>query len=283
MKNFSFFDIFRQAWRLSFSYAALTFGLLIACLLTAIAITSPSPPFSSVPSHDVRSILVCLIFFLIFLFSKSSLILLFDRAIQKKLSKKINLPHIWRGYRRALFLGVLTTSFVLIIIATFSLPLFLFWLRTGELSSALLSLSLFTFLPLAVFISLIQEFSFCYFLLSPLSARDAIENSLRLFSRHTVLSIRFLLFILAIGLLFTFSANLVMLGVVTISQKMVASVSIASPLMVVLQALCIGWFYTLEQALWVLFFHHLAIPKDPPLTQKEDILLEESVGETTAI
>ena len=281
MENFSFLDIFRQAWRLSFSYAALVFGSLMTCLLIALANISSTT--SLVPDFNFPSLTVGLIFFLIFLFCKSGLILFYDHAIQKKRSKKINLTQIWQCYHRTLFLGVLFTSFVFLLIAILSLPLILVWMRTGEISSALLFLSLCTFLPLAFFVSLIQEFSFYYFLLTPLSVRGAIENSLQIFSRHIVLSIRFFVFILAISILFTFSTNLVMLGIVVLSQKLITLVSITSFPLVILQSVCIGWFSTLVQALWILFFHHLAVPKNPDLVQEENVLLKESVGETPAV
>ncbi len=288
MEKPSFLDLLHQAQTLSFSSAAFFFGSLIALPLTVVSalLTTDTPPetsstFIATTPFEVAMFLLTLILVFCFLFlGKSGLILSFHATLQKKpSSKKIFLRVLFSGFHKSLLLGGLIGGFFLVITSILLLPPLLSWAHTGEISSLLFSLSALTFLPIVLVGSIIQEFSFLYFLLSPLRMTSALNNSLRLFSYNQLLSLRFLLFTFSLSLLFTFSLNVVMLGIVALSQEL-GLISSSHLFFSLLAVMALGWFTAFKQALWMLFFRSIATPQEP---ETKEVVIEEVAGEISAL
>ena len=200
--------------------------------------------------------------------------------MQKKdaLQKPLSSPLLWRPLQKSLLIDLVLTLFFIILILILSVPSILFFLKTGDVSAPLMWIGAGVFVPVAVCVFFIREFSFFYFLLSPLRLRGAIEASCDFFIKYRVPCITFGLSFLIMTLLFTFLFNLVMLSIVALFQSVLPGLSQAS-ILFVFSLLFMSWYAVLRQALSFSFFSHFATPKETPKVSVTDAVFKEKVSE----
>lgn len=187
---------------------------------------------------------------------------------------------LWKNFISSFFLECIALFFLVAIIGILSLPLLIASGTNKEALPILLNFAVITFIPLALIVSLIEQFAFLYLLLSPLPIRPAIETGSALFSRFIVRSFFFIFLTLLLTLLFTFFANLVILGIAALSEKI--SLPLGGPVTTSTISLALfTWFALFLQALWITFFKSIALPQEPEkvATEKEVEMSRDALPE----
>jgi hypothetical protein len=90
---------------------------------------------------------------------------------------------------------------------------------------------------------------------------SAIRTATNLFVRHFTLCLAFVLFFFIIVGVFTFFANIVMLGIVVLSARIAPTVPYLLPYFLGSMVL-LTWYGIFRQTLWFFFFTALAAPKE---------------------
>lgn len=288
MKKISFFKLFLQAWRTSFSraYMLYVFGFFIALPLVVQNFffsplteeTDTQVLVSFLSDHALTIFFLTISFFLSSLLGKTGLIVLVNRLSRKKDSPlSPSEGSLFQAIKKCLRLELAVILFFLIVVLLLSSPLLIFFWSTQEFSPTLFLLGLLVFLPVAVVAFFIREFSFFYILLSKLSLRSALESSAALFSRHKFNSFIFVFILFFLGGIFTFFFNLVMLDITVLSEKF-ALTPPHKAIPIVLSLLFTLWWSVFKQAFWFFFFKEIATPDEPEKVEA-GILVKESSPE----
>ncbi len=291
MEKISFLDILSRGWSLSLSRISLfLFGILIALPIGLEVFIKPSSEesFFTLLSqyatfHPFGTLFLILSLFFTSLLGKSGLIIMLNKTEQdNQAAKKMpTLTEFLKAFKRAIQLDISVIGFFILLTIVLSLPALLATYTLGTVPDILAFLSLLVFVPIIIVAFFIREFSYFYFLLSPLKLTSSLGAGANLFMNKRFLSITFGFFSLLITILFTFSFNLVMLGIVVVFQKIVPSLS-ENIVLLIVSLLYFSWYGVFRQTLWFLFFKSLAAPKDD-LPEKEEILLEKKVSEIPSI
>lgn len=263
-----------SAWRASLSRRLpWIFGSLLAIAgviesraTARLPDTASFPEFLHIISEKSGEALLSFLLIFVFLFSlevfgKSNLIvsLSFVTGRAHLSNHPDNARAIGKNFFRTLLLECLTLLFLLAVIGIFSLPFLIASSQNPEALDTLLSLGLLAFIPIAIAVFFIWQFALFYLLLSPLQIRGSIEAGGSLFSRFIFPSLLFGLFSFVLTVLFTFCANLVILGIAALSEKVGLPLEEASIALVVGLAF-FTWFSIFQQALWLAFFRSIAGP-----------------------
>jgi hypothetical protein len=281
MTSFSFVDLLSDSWRLSLRRRQLWIGGAILALpilaqtyyLTDVPSQS-SELISYITTHFREVSLFLIITFVCSLIGKSLLILLLHRATSKKDTSSISRRTLRQAIVRGLLIELSLLLFILLVGCVLALPLLMALMSLGTIPPILHWLSLVVILPISLVVFILREFIFFYFLLTPgIRFKSALEASVALFQRNTSLSVQFFLFFLWGALLFTFSLNLVMLGIVALSHVLLPSMADTS--MLVGSFVALAFYEIVRQTVWFQFFQKLATPQDPVETTLPAILKKE--------
>ncbi len=287
MERIPFSIIIQESWRISFTRASFfIFGLFMALPFVGQFFLPTQMTekawFTFFQTHPL------LIFFVLFtlslskLFGKSNLIVALHHLTKEKTPLRIfSFQSLWKNFVKGVFIDTLLFVFFLLLFAILLLPSLFSFLFLGTLPHALPFLGLLIFLPVALMSFFIREFSFFYLVLSPLSLRASFEASTTLFMKHRNVCLLFGLFTLLIGVLFTFSLNLAMLGIVALFR--------GNPFLSEEGALVgtslffLSWYEIFWQALWLNFFKRLATPKNKAPEEAHQVGYEEKISEIPSV
>ncbi len=290
MDKLSWFDIIKKSWHLSFARASFFVygGVLSIPILVQVFFPSLSTDLSPaliqeyIAHNPFSSCITLLLFFSSIVFGKSRLILGLAEALKEKKSR----PQTdWRSFALSLKKGFLIDSrfafFSILLITVVALPSLMAMAIIGTVSSVLTFLSLSVLLPVLFTASLIREVLYLYLLLTSLRFQSSLETSIHFFNKYRSIIFSFGFFILGLSLLFTFSSNLVMLGIVALLRSTLSSLSegiIISGGTFILFA----WYEVFRQAMWLIFFEQLARPQNNPEKEGE-LIIKEGVTETSSL
>lgn len=272
-----------SAWHASFSkklpwiFGALlaTLGSIESRLGSTFPDTASFQEFLNIISEKSGETLLSLFLIFVFLFcfdifGKSNLIVSLSFVTGK--TRLLNHPDtaraIGKNFLRAFLLECLAFLFLLAVIGILSLPILIASSRNPEVMNTLLGLGLLAFVPIALAVFFIKQFSLFYLLLSPLHIRGSLEIGSSLFSRFIFQSLLFGLFSFMLTALFTFSVNAVILGSTLLSKNPGLPFEDASIALVVGLAF-FTWFGIFKQALWLAFFKFIAGPRETEEVVKE--------------
>lgn len=194
-------------------------------------------------------------------------------------SKKIPKNTFFKKASSVLFIEI--TFFLLLfgIFLILCLPLLVASSMNTSALPLLTSLCFYTFLFLFFILSTLKQFVFLYALLSHIHLRSAFNLSISLLSKNIFPSLSFSLFSLAFSLLFTFFVNTAILGITALAKK-IGNIQEEQSLSLVVSFVLFTWFIVFLQALWILFFRAIALPKelkkitDEIIVEKEEIISE---------
>lgn len=288
MKKESFLDFFIESWRLSFSHISLLlFGLFAALPLSLQWIILPSATGMTkgdqvsieqfVEGHPgtVMLFIVSALFFS--LLGKSGLVILLHHHTREAPLKKLpSLSAFFRAFKRAFLLDGAIVLFLTGLTFILVSPILISLAFLSRVPDALNTLFLSAFFLMLVVMFFVREFSFFYFLLSPLGLRSAIEAATALFFKNRSLSLLFGIFFLLIWGIFTFFAIIVMLDIVVLFQKFLPQIP-EKALLVAVSLLFFSWYKVFLQTLWFIFFRHLARPQDSVPQEDAPQILKEKV------
>ncbi len=290
MEKISFLDIFMTSWRLSISRRTfLVFGFFIALPLAAQIFllppvdTSPTDQWlTEITLHPTRTIFFLLGYFLFTLFGKGNLIVSLGQTRRDKKESLFSFPSLSRTFSRALILDASIGAFLIVLLILLALPTLIASRTIGSVPETLSLLTLLTFAPIAIVVFFVREFSYFYFLLSPLRLKTALEVSTNYFLHHRTIALWFGLFSLLLSLLFTFFLNLAMLAIVALFQRFTPALPEAIVVFVG-SLICFTWYTTFRQTLWFTFFQYLATPKDKTKVVETKTILEEKISESPSV
>jgi hypothetical protein len=284
MEKISFFEILKESWDTSFSRTSfLFFGFLIALPLAVQTIAFPDTSLmkttflTGIAEHPLLTLLIIGSFFIFKLFGKSNLIVILHQNTEKDKQagmKRLSFREIFRNFKKALLLDLAIALFFFFLLFILALPSLMSFFSLGTIPETLLILSALILIPVIIISFFIREFSFFYFLLSPLRLKASFEAGSSLFTKKRNLCLAFGLFATLQTLLFTFFLNLAMLGIVALSQKMTPFLS-ETILIFIGTLFSLSWYEVWRQALWLNFFKRLAAPKNPTPEKTVDVLLEK--------
>ncbi len=288
MEKISFFEILKESWDTSFSRTSfLFFGFFIALPLAVqtIALPDTSLPQTALLEKAARHPLLTLLligsFFVFKLFGKSNLVTTLHQNTKKNERAEKKNPFFQeasRNFKKAFLLDITLALFFLILFLVLALPSLISFFTSGTVPETLLVLSALILIPVVIISFFVREFSFFYFLLSPLRLKASFEAGATLFTKKRNLCLAFGLFALLQTLLFTFFLNLAMLGIVALSQKVTPFLP-ETILLFSGTLLSLTWYEIFKQALWLNFFKRLATPKNPVAKEVTDALFKEKVSE----
>lgn len=291
MEKISFLDIFLESWRLSISRRRLyVFGLCMALPGAALLVFLQTESVltqaffeSFVAQHLFVSALFLVWYFFFMLFGKSNLIIALNETLHTNAPQK-NTPLSARiaPLKKALSLDLIIIGFFLILITILSLPALLSSLLFGTLPASLLLLEKLALFPVIIIAYFVREFTYLYFLLSPLRLKASFEASSNLFMTRRFHCLSFGLFFLCISILFTFFMNLAMLGIVALLQKWLPAGNELITLFVI-SLLFLTWYEIFRQALWFTFFRFLATPKEKMTDETTAVPIEEKITEVPTV
>lgn len=159
---------------------------------------------------------------------------------------------------------------LLLIGAVISSPLFLAAKFNPSVIPSLFQIGTLLLLGLAIFFFYIKEFGLLYTLLAHIHPKLSLELGLKLFKKHSLLSLLFGLFLIALSFLFTFFLNLAMIISAFIPfSKMESLVNGVSGIVI------LGFITVLTETLRLLFFHALAATPRIKLTDMQPVLEKE--------
>lgn len=284
MEKASVIDIFFESLELSLSHRALwLFGCILALpnvilftIMERYELRTSASLQSFATDHLVSTLLFVIVSVSFMLIGKSALILMLEKRKRHARSSDAGvLPSRFNAFLKALRIDLALLLFFVLIVSILALPLLLSAGTEGSASDTLLLLAEFTLLPIIFITYIIREFTYYYFLLSPLTLKSAFEASIQLFSRHKQNCLHFGFLFLLFGLLFTFLLNLVMLSIVTLLPPTGSSIDIVFFIIPLL--IGITWYEVFKQVFSFEFFQTLARPKSPlPRESVPQILKEEA-------
>ena len=282
MEKPSFPVMLSDSFRFSRTRGLLLFGIPIALSLAAEGYFIESEQAITlqalqdlVSRHPYDTAIFLVVSYIFSLIGKSGLICSLDLLTKKDSPKKIFPPLsiLLRSLFRGMALDFFIVLFFLVIMCILSLPFLIASDMFETVPDSLITLFIIVIIPILIVAMFVRQFSFFYFLLSPVRLRAAFETSMDLLLRHRRICFMFGILLLIIALLFTFSFNLVMLGIVMLFQKLAPEVPQAALLFIGILAL-FTWYETFKQTLWFLFFRSLALPKAPETSDAEPVTLE---------
>ncbi len=289
MEKIFFSEILTESWHRSFSRVGFfVFGFFIALPATLYSILFSSTenfrieewlPYIS--SHQTTILTFLFIYFLSTLFGKSNLILSLHHNIKQTDTKKEPLfKTLFLSIKKAFFIDLVMICFFFLFISTLSLPALISYATFGTVKGGLIALGMLVFFPVTIIAFFVREFTFFYFLLTPLKLKSSFEAGVQFFLRFRTFCLWFGFFSLLTDLLFTFSYNLVMLPIVAFFTKTIPSLS-ETTLFLFGSLIAVTWYTVFKQSLWLSFFHRLASPKDAVMKEEKvsDPLLEKEASE----
>lgn len=223
--------------------------------------TSPEAFLASISLHQetlLTGIFILLLLGIIRTALRGPIFILIEHILLKKLPAPSSSPHINQKYLlKGAGLSILFEALYWIALTLLGLiifvPSFIALKFNQAVVFSLFQMGTILLLMLAVVFFYIKEFGLLYALLAHIKPRLAIELGLKLFKKHTVLSLLFGLFLIALSFLFTFFLNLAMITSALIPfwwPK--AIVSVLSSIVI------LGFTTLLIETLRLLFFHALA-------------------------
>ncbi len=233
-------------------------------------------------NHPLFSLLSFLGYCALLFIGKSNLILLFQAHTKKRLQTwSFSLQKLSASFMKALRIDLLLFFFLTLVMLILAFPPLVSLLIKDAPLQSLLLLSKLTLLPIIFMGYVIREFTYCYFLLSPLSLKASLEAGSNLTFRQKRLCFSFGLTFLLISILFTFSFNFVMLSIVALFKD----ISFFHPQILVFigSLLILGWYEVWRQALWFQFFQFLAKPQDPSPDTELVTALEKKIPEISGV
>lgn len=285
MEKFSFLDILFESWRLSFTrFSFFLFGFLIA--LPAVIISVLLTPLEELTLPELQTYLIAhwlpaalLLFgaFIFTLYGKGNLIVTLNATLSQKSAIPKKVSSFSRSlyiFKKVLLIDLVIFGGLIMVLLTLSLPSLIAFLTIGSVPKGLVSLGIITLLPVIIIGFFLREFTFFYFLLSPLRLFPGLEAGANFFLRFRSLCLLFGALFVFTGLLFTFSLNLVMLGIVALLQTLFPAISTLTVFFIG-NLIAITWYEVFRQTLWLTFFTRLATPKDPVPEEAVPILKEE--------
>lgn len=277
IEKLSFYEFFLQAWRASISPKRVTliFGLIVAISNIAASRLDIVFPYifslnkfvlmfpEKIYDEVFFIFLWAALFFTIGVFGKGNLIVSLSY-----IAGKIGLPNypntftaLKKNFLNTLKVELLALFSLLAVTFIILLPLGIASANNPNVMNLLIILGLLTFIPTAIIIFFIKQYSLFYFLLSPVSFRGSIETACTLFSKFFLKSVLFGLFFLALMALFTFFLQMIILGVVFLAQKI--SLSLEEQIIsFAVSFVFFAWFAIFQQALWLAFFKSIAGTRD---------------------
>lgn len=290
MERISVSTIILESWHLTrASWKFFLYGALLglpSAVIIALLETQPTLSEAELATLVTNHLGYCISFFLVYLCSlfigKSHLILSFQEYTKKNFREHSLFPHLLlTPFMKALRIDLAFFFFALIILVLLALPALAATLMENNAVPALLLLGKLTLLPIIAIGYFIREFTYFYFLLSPLTFRGSLEAGSNLFFRQKSACLSFGLAFLLLILLFTFSFNFVMLSIVALLKQMPL---LPTTIGFFLAALIIlGWYEVWRQALWFRFFQAIARPKDPAPDEAVPVALEKKVPEISGV
>ena len=286
MEKISFLKIFFESWRLSFARPHFfVFGLLLTISTAVRFFVFPSSETLTLPflkefleNHLLFVFLFIILSFLLATIGKSSLVMTLAKEMKNdRSSHSVPLPSLIPSIKKGFLIDLSLALFFLCLIIILLLPALVAILTLNTLPSALSLLSLTVLLLIGIAAFFIREFAYFYYLLSPLGFRSALESSALLFHHYRFLSLLFGLCFLSVTLLFTFSWNLVMLGIVALTQKIFPAVSENAVFLIGILVF-FSWYELFRQSAWLIFFRHLALPKKDA-SEEEPLSVENGTPE----
>lgn len=284
MEKISFFEILKESWDTSFARTSFFFfGFFIALPLAIQTIILPDTSLTEIAfleritRHPLLVLILISLSFIFKLFGKGNLIVTLhrnDSETERAEPKPLSFRETAKNFKKAFLLDLAIALFFLALVFVLTLPSLISFLMFGTIPETLLVLSLLVLLPVIIISFFIREFSFFYFLLSPIRLKASFEGSAALFTKRRNLCLAFGLFATFQTLLFTFFLNLAMLGIVALSQKMIPFLP-ETILIFAGTIFSLTWYEVWRQALWLNFFKHIATPKSPAPEETIDVLLEK--------
>ena len=281
MLSFSVFELLSEAWRLSLRRRQFwIFGSILALPVFAQTLLlsdfpKEAPLFPSyVTTHPRELISFLLVSLVASLLGKAGLVLSFHLSSKNDTSRLTSatfFQSVWRScvIDGAVLLFLLSLGLFLII------PFLVSFFVLDSIPPTLHWLALVVVIPVTIVMLIVREFTYFYFLLTPgLRFRSALNASITLFQKHSLPSLQFILIVLFLTFLFTFSLNLAMLSIVALSHLFFPTLS-TSVIITVGSFLALSLFEMIRQGLWFLYFERLAKPKNP--IQAETVGIEKEI------
>lgn len=251
-------------------------GLIGSHMVAGLFAASSFSEFASLvreksPEETVFLVLTFLALFASGVYGKGNLIVSLSFIVNK--SKLPNHPHTLRAqvqnFARTFIIECLAVLILLVIGGILCLPFVIATEKNPAVVTMLQGFGLLTFLPLAIIVFLIKQYTLFYSLLPLLSLRRSIETSIALFLRFVSSSFIFTILTFLLALLFTFLVNLVILEITALG---------ISSIIIFVSFIFYAWYAVFEQALWLCYFKSIARPKDTSTGTKEEVtVLERSV------
>lgn len=285
MEKFSVFDTLTASFKFALSQKKFfLFGFFMALpaltlpfLLEKNAIETPKELLAILLAHPLECTLFLVGYLFFQLIGKSALIFLFHSSFEKKTGTLRSLhSSLLASFRKALRIDVILFTFFAVTLFIIALPSLLSFSLNHEASDSLLFLTELTLLPIIFTGYFIREFTYCYYLLSPLTLKGSFEASSNLFFQNKYHCLSFGVAFLCLALLFTFFLNFVMLSIVALLQNV--SIFSEQGIFMVTSLILVTWYEVWRQSFWFHFFQALAKPKSPSLTETV-VSLEKKIPE----
>lgn len=288
MEKFSVIDILTTSFKFSlvqkrfflFGFLMTLPAVILTFFLQQNTVETPGELLSILLTHPLGCVLFVVGYLFFQLIGKGSLISLFHASFEKKQASSTP-SSLVTSFWKALRIDAVLFSFFASILFIIALPTLLsFWLE-HDASESLLFLTELTLIPILFIGYFIREFTYCYFLLSPLTLRDSFEASSNLFIRNRYNCLSFGIAFLCIALLFTFFLNFVMLSIVALLQNV--SFFSEQGIFLVASLIFVTWYEVWRQSFWFHFFQTLAKPKSPSADEPVTVPLEKKIPEISGV
>lgn len=230
---------------------------------------------SYIINHPYSSALFLVFSLFCLFFGKSRLIILLE-AYRKNTAAPYTLRSFATSFTKAFRIDSILFLFLTALLFILTIPSFF---SSGS-PEPLYFLSVFTLLIIILIGSIIREFTYFYFLLSPLLLKGSFEAACNLFFREKKSCLSFGFLFLSFLLLFTFSYNFAILSIVALLKQV--SFFSSTGITFVLVLIIFSWYEIFRQALWFHFFQSIARPKDPTLDSGLSVTLEKKIPEMPA-
>jgi|GEM_PF-4873117 len=286
MNTVSLITLVKDAWRLSFEKRFFWYGLLVALPLASERLLSRSLEASysrgnmleKLMTAPLLSLALLLGAFFITSLGRSALIPILWNTMKGSSGEKEKQSTLhflsFKNFGKTLLIESSFLLATLALILTLSLPSIISFVFFGQASNVLMSFALLFFIVLLIPLLFVREYSYCYFLLSPLRLFPAIEKSCLLLRAHFRQTLQFGMMMILFSFVFTFLVNLAMLGSVVLvpSFKTEVTTSIVS---FGIALVALSWYAIFSQAIWLRLFLEQARPKNEAETITKEVLPEK--------
>lgn len=294
MEKLSLHKLVSQAWNFSRTKKfPWIFGALVALSgligsrinITSAPITSLEELFQTIttksPEELTYLLLTLFVLFIASTFGKGNLIVALSFVIKKDFlpNHPTTYQALWKNFIHAFFIECIAFCFLAIIGGILSLPLLIASRTNAGAVPTLINFAFLTFILISIAVFLIKQFTLFYTLLFSLNIRGAVETSVFIFSRFFSLSLLFALFTFLLTALFTFCVNIVILGIVVLSEKISLPLG-GTVFSFAISFILFTWFVVFEQTLWLLFFKSIAKQEEKEKGEKERVLNNDVLPET---